>query len=76
MLKGSFKVTGISLALDGAESSLFRNSEQLQHASRTEEYPHDSYDLFASDPHSLIAYLHVKYSGRFVLWMGDIRNNW
>jgi len=50
MLKGSFKVTGISLALDGAESSLFRNSEQLQHASRTEEYPHDSYDLFASDP--------------------------
>ena len=38
-------------ALGGTESNLFRNSEQLQHASRTEEYPHD-----ASDPDSLIAY--------------------
>jgi len=38
-------------ALGGTESSLFRNSEQLQHASRTEAYPHD-----ASDPDSLIAY--------------------
>jgi len=30
MVKGSFKVTGLSLSVDGSENSVFRNDEQLK----------------------------------------------
>ena len=49
-MKGSFKVTGLSLFLDGSENSVFRNDEQLQ--STAEEDQCSSDDPFASDSDS------------------------
>ena len=50
MVKGSFKVTGLSLSLDGSENSVSRNDEQLQ--STAEEDQCSSDDPFASDSDS------------------------
>ena len=37
MVRGSFKVTGLSLSLDGSENSVFRNNE-LQSTAEEDQY--------------------------------------
>ena len=51
MIIKSFKVTGISLALDGSEDHLFRNKDILQQADQpeNEEESEDEEDPFNSD---------------------------
>ena len=51
MIIKSFKVTGISLALDGSEDHLFRNKDILQQADQpeNEEEGEDEEDPFNSD---------------------------
>ena len=50
MVKGSFKVPGLSLSLDGSENSVSRNDEQLQSTAEEDQCPSD--DPFASDSDS------------------------
>ena len=52
MITKSFKVTGVSLALDGSEDHLFRNKDILQQANQPEdeeEGEEDEDDPFSSE---------------------------